>query len=116
VFAFHLYRQLDLSGTQGTIYVLLWVLVAAFMARVYYLIMHTQISERGVVGYTPWRRVQAEWSEISRAAVLKSGSLALYTTTDRIVIPLGLIADRHRVSDFVLAAVRQVGAPIERER
>lgn len=117
VVAFHIYRPLDFSRSPvaGAVYWSLWMVLAAAMGRIYYGAAHTVVSASGVVCFTLFRRESLQWCEVAKAEVLKNGNIALWTTTQRVVVPLASLTYRAQLSEFIIARIREVGAPIHQE-
>jgi len=112
VIGLHVYWLLDFSGAPatGVLYCGFWAAVATWLAWFYYSLSHTEVSKTGIRCFTFFRQARIAWSQVIRAEVLKNGSLALVTSTQRLVIPLLFFAERDRLSDFIVASVEEVGA------
>ena len=114
---FHVWKQPDFSNAPilGVIYSLFWAVVFTGLGWFYYGLLRTTISEAGVTCFSLSGPVQIQWPEVTRVELLKSGSLALVTTTQRRVIPLACFAGREQLGEFILTRAQEAGADIDKE-
>jgi hypothetical protein len=82
------------------------------MAWFYYRLAHTTLSETGLMYPSLSGQVVVNWREVTKVECLKNGSIAIFTTTRRVVVPLSFYADRNSLAEFILGSAREVGATI----